>query len=107
MFSFNLFLVMIVCFIVFFFILVYRWVMDFGFLVDFVLDISDDNWEYILLFMCNVIDNLQDVFVLLYGIRIGIMSYVSVFYMYIDFNFFWGLNINKGRYKGLINFFYC
>ena len=77
--------------------------MDFGFLADSAPDISDDNWEHILSFMRNVIDNLQDVSASPYGTRIGIMSYASVPHMHIDFNFLWGPNINKGRYKGLIN----
>lgn len=77
--------------------------LDFGFLADSASDISDQNWQQILWFMRNVIDNLQDISPTPYGTRVGIMSYASVPHMHIDFNFLWGPNINKDRLKGLVN----
>lgn len=40
------------------FFLVYRRFLDFGFLVDFLLDIRFGDWEWILWYMCNIIDVL-------------------------------------------------
>ena len=77
--------------------------LDFGFLADSAPDISNQDWLKILSFMRNVIDSLQDISSGPYGTKVGIMSYASVPHMHIDFNFLWGPNINKERYKGLID----
>ena len=85
------------------FLVAHRRPLDFGFLADSAPDISDQNWQHMLSFMRNVIDNLQDISPAPYGTKVGIMSYASVPHMHINFNFLWGSNINKDRYKGLIS----